>query len=111
MPNLRVAEDIVPLSDFKARASELLKRLAETGAPMVITQNGRAAGVLLSPSEFDVLTERARLANAIAEGLEDAGTNKVVTHESMVAEVQARYGDEDRQQVVRPRSGVPSKRS
>ena len=58
MPNLRVAEDIVPLSDFKARASELLKRLAETGAPIVITQNGRAAGVLLSPAEFDALTER-----------------------------------------------------
>ena len=95
MPNLRIAEDIVPLSDFKARASELLKRLAETGAPMVITQNGRAAGVLLSPTEFDVLTERARFVNAVAEGLDDAGSGKVVSHESLVAEVQARYGDEE----------------
>ena len=95
MPSLRVAKDIVPLSDFKARASELLKRLAETGAPMVITQNGRAAGVLLSPAEFDVLTERARFVNAVAEGLDDAGSGRVVSHESMVAEVQARYGDEE----------------
>ena len=95
MPNLRVAEDIVPLSDFKARASELLKRLAETGAPMVITQNGRAAGVLLSPTEFDVLTERARFANAVAEGLDDAGSGRVVSHQSMVAEVQTRYGDDE----------------
>ena len=95
MPNLRVAEDIVPLSDFKARASELLKRLAETGAPIVITQNGRAAGVLLSPAEFDALTERIRFVNAVAKGLEDAESGKVVTHESMAAEVQTRYGDQE----------------
>lgn len=95
MPNLRVAEDIVPLSDFKARASELLKRLAETGAPIVITQNGRAAGVLLSPAEFDALTERIHFVNAVAKGLEDAESGKVVTHESMVAEVQTRYGDQE----------------
>ena len=95
MSNLRVAEDIVPLSDFKARASELLKRLAETGAPIVITQNGRAAGVLLSPAEYDALTERIRFIKGVAEGLEDARSGKVVTHESMVAEVQTRYGDQE----------------
>lgn len=95
MPNLRVAEDIVPLSDFKARASELLKRLAETGAPMVITQNGRAAGVLLSPAEFDALTERVRFLMAVAEGLEDVRSGNVVTHESLVAEVHSRYGDRE----------------
>ncbi len=95
MPNLRVAEDIVPLSDFKARASELLKKLSQTGAPIVITQNGRAAGVLLSPAEFDSLTERTRFVEAVAEGIDDARSGRVVPHESMVAEVQARYGDEE----------------
>ena len=95
MPNLRVAEDIVPLSDFKARASELLKKLAETGAPMVITQNGRAAAVLLSPAEFDTLTERARFVRAVAEGLADADSGRVVDHQSMVAEVMARYDAQD----------------
>lgn len=95
MPNFRVAEDIVPLSDFKAKASELLKKLAETGASMVITQNGRAAGVLLSPSEFDALTERARFVHAVAEGLENAESGRVVTHESMVAEAQTRYDNQE----------------
>lgn len=97
MPTLRVAEDIVPLSDFKARASELLKKLAENGAPMVITQNGRAAGVLLSPAEFDALTERTRFINAVAEGIGDVESGRVVDHQSMVAEIAARYdADHDR---------------
>lgn len=36
--------------------------------PLVITQNGKAAGVLLSPGEFDRLTERARFVSAVNEG-------------------------------------------
>jgi hypothetical protein len=34
-------------------------------------QNGKAAGVLLSPAQFDALTERARFVAAIDEGLAD----------------------------------------
>lgn len=95
MPNLRVAKDIVPLSQFKAKAAELLKMISETGAPIVITQNGRAAGVLLSPAEFDLLTERARFVHAISEGIADVDSGRVIDHHSMVAEVTSRYDDAD----------------
>ncbi len=61
MDHLRVSEDIVPLSEFKAHASEWLKKIAQTGAPIVITQNGRAAAVLVSPGEFDALTEQPQV--------------------------------------------------
>ena len=61
MRPVRISEDIVPVSDFKAQAADWLKRVSETGQPVVITQNGKAAGVLISPAEFDRLTERARL--------------------------------------------------
>ncbi|NOZ86588.1 MAG: type II toxin-antitoxin system Phd/YefM family antitoxin, partial [Deltaproteobacteria bacterium] len=46
---MRVSENIIPVSEFKARAAEWLRRLAESSEPLVITQNGKAAGVLLSP--------------------------------------------------------------
>ena len=68
---------------------------AQTGAPIVIPQNGRAAGVLLSPAEFDVLTEKARFVNAVAAGLDDADSGRVVDHQSMVADVAARYDAQD----------------
>ena len=51
--------------------------------------------MLLSPAEFDVLTERARFVNAVAAGLDDAESGRVVDHQSMVAEVAARYGAQD----------------
>ena len=95
MSSLRVSEDIVPLSDFKARAAEMLKRLSQSGAPIVITQNGRAAGVLLSPAEFDALIEQKRFVSAVAEGLADAESGRVVDHRSMVAEITTRYDARD----------------
>jgi hypothetical protein len=44
MRSVRFSEGIVPVSDFKAQAADWLKRIAKTGQPLVITQNGKAAG-------------------------------------------------------------------
>lgn len=71
MTSIRVSEDIVPVSDFKARASEWLRRIAGSGHPLVITQNGKAAGVLLSPAAFDELAERQQFLAAVQEGMAD----------------------------------------
>lgn len=77
MKEVNVSDGIVPLGEFKAQAAKLLKRLGESGQPMVITQNGRPAGVLLSPKEFDLIQERQRFLEAIAAGLGDAEAGRV----------------------------------
>lgn len=90
MRPVRVSEDIVPVSDFKAQAADWLKRVADTGQPVVITQNGKAAGVLVSPSEFDRLRDRAGLLEAIDAGLADENAGRVVTHATVVSEMKRR---------------------
>jgi prevent-host-death family protein len=92
MTELRVSEGIVPMSEFKARAADWLARIAKTDQPVVITQNGRAAGVLLSPRAYDQLLERARFVAAIEAGLADADAGRTIAHVDMVAETKARYG-------------------
>ncbi len=49
MRAIKVAEDIVPVGEFKGQAARWLRHAAETGHPVVITQNGKPAGVLVSP--------------------------------------------------------------
>ena len=88
---VRISEDIVPVSAFKAGAAELLRRVAETGHPLVITQNGKAAGVLLSPAEFDRLSERARFVAAVEEGLADADAGRVRDHDEVVGRMSERF--------------------
>ncbi|WP_211341989.1 type II toxin-antitoxin system Phd/YefM family antitoxin [Chlorobaculum thiosulfatiphilum] len=58
MKEIRVSSDIIPLGEFKTGLSTCLKRVQTTGHPLIITQNGRPAGVLLSPEEYDKLVYR-----------------------------------------------------
>ncbi|MBI2840666.1 MAG: type II toxin-antitoxin system Phd/YefM family antitoxin [Acidobacteria bacterium] len=91
MRALRVSEDIVPVSQFKTEAAEWLKRCAATGQAVVITQNGKPAGVLISPRVFDELTELKRFVATIQEGLQDAEAGRLTDHASVVSQVRQRY--------------------
>ena len=90
MRTVRLAEDVIPVSDFKARAADLLHRLAENGQPIVITQNGKVAGVVLSAGDYDRLTERARVVAAVEQGLADVAAGRVHTHAEVGARIRAR---------------------
>ena len=90
MVKLRVSEDVVPVSHFKAQASEWLRRIASTGRPLVITQNGRPAGVLLSPVAFDELTERQQFLAAVQEGMADEQEGRAHTTEEVFDAVEKR---------------------
>lgn len=83
MRTLRVSEDIVPIAKFKARAGRWLERARDTGHPVVITQNGKPAGVVLSPAEFDELQERVRLFVDLAAGVADAEAGRTFTTEQV----------------------------
>ncbi|GAB6062867.1 type II toxin-antitoxin system Phd/YefM family antitoxin [Deferrisoma palaeochoriense] len=95
MRPLRISERIVPVSEFKARAAVWLRRLGESAEPLVITQNGKAAGVLLSPAAYDALIERAEFLRAVEQGLADAEDGRLTPHEDVVVELRRRFGVTD----------------
>jgi len=95
MRPLRVSQNIVPVSDFKAKAADWLRRLVASSEPVVITQNGKAAGVLLSPAAYDELTERFRFTRSVEEGLADVEAGRVTPHEEVVGEMRRRFSDRD----------------
>jgi predicted transcriptional regulator len=49
------------------------------------TQNGKAAGVLLSPAQLDELSERAKFVAAVDEGFADSEAGRVHSHALVVA--------------------------
>lgn len=83
MAKLRVSEDIITVSDFKAQASEWLRRVSGSGHPLVITQNGKPAGVLLSPTAFDELSDRQEFLRAVQEGMADERAGRSHTTEEV----------------------------
>ncbi len=83
MKVLQIAEDIISLSDFKNQASKMLHQVQNTHRPIIITQNGRPAGVLISPAEFDLLSEQSRFLQAVQNGLNDMEHGRVLTGEEL----------------------------
>jgi prevent-host-death family protein len=92
MKPLKVSEDIVPLGEFKSRAASMLKTLAKRRGPLVVTQNGRPACVVLSPAEFDRMLEREAFLSAVAEGLADAEAGRVLSDDELGEAVDAELG-------------------
>jgi PHD/YefM family antitoxin component YafN of YafNO toxin-antitoxin module len=72
--------DIRKLSDFRQNATAHLDRLAEKGGVEVLTVNGEAKGVVMSPEVYDELAEKAAMFDnlaAINRGLDDIRAGRV----------------------------------
>jgi prevent-host-death family protein len=92
MPNIRISKNFVPVSEFKAQAADWLKAIAADDAPVVVTQNGRPAAVVLSPRAYDQLTEQARFVSSVKEGITDVEAGRVVDSGTLKAQLRSRYG-------------------
>jgi prevent-host-death family protein len=88
---LQVSEDIVPIGDFKSHLSENIRVLRERRRPLIVTQNGRAAAVLLAPEEFDRLTRQAQFVAAVHEGLDDLESGRVLSNDALGRRLDERF--------------------
>ena len=91
----QVSEDIVPLAEFKAGASRVIRRLREGNRVVVITQNGKPACVLLTPQEFDRLQDREAFGLAVQEGLRDSDSGRLIDDADLTRELDAAFDEPD----------------
>jgi prevent-host-death family protein len=59
---------IIPVTDLRQDAAEVLKKVRRSREPVVITQRGRAAAVLLSVKEYERSVYERDLLRALARG-------------------------------------------
>jgi len=92
---MRVSEDIVPIAEFKTNASRLIRELGQTHRTIIVTHNGRAAAVVLSPEEYDRLndeqTRRLHLARYRAAATAEA-TGDMIEDDAMWQEMEQEFG-------------------
>lgn len=79
MKNISVSNDIIPVGQFKSSLAKYLKDLQIRKNSLIITQNGKPAGVLVSPKEFDELRETKLFIDSISRGLADSEKGKILT--------------------------------
>ena len=90
MKTFNVSSDIIPIGEFKTRLSKWFKNINETGHPLIITQNGRPAGVLISPPEYDELIHKKLLIDSVNRGLSDVEKGDVYTTQELKDELNKR---------------------
>lgn len=90
MRAIKTTEDLVSVSEFKKQTTRWSRHAAETGKPIVITQDGKPAGVLLSPTEYDRITERERFVESVARGLADADAGRTMDTKELLRRLEER---------------------
>ena len=90
MKTISVTNDIVPIAEFKTSISKWFKSLQNTGHPVIITQNGKPAGVLLSPNDYDELVYRKSFLDSVGKGIADAESGRTYSTEQIKAALTTR---------------------
>src|SRR5947209_13365972 len=87
---MKLNGDIHPLSDFKHRTPEFVQQLKQTGEPIVLTINGKAALVVQDAESYQKLldgAEEARVLEGIRRGLEDLRAGRTVPVDEAFADI------------------------
>jgi len=90
MKTISISNDIVPIAEFKAGISKWFKGIQKAGHPLIITQNGKAAGVLLSPADYDELVYKKAFVDSVSQGIADAESGKVFSAKELKAALSAK---------------------
>ncbi len=94
MKTISIKNDIVPIAEFKTSLSKWFKNLHGSGHPVVITQNGKPAGVLLSPEDYDELVYNKSFLDSVGRGIADADRGRTQTTKELRAALASRRARE-----------------
>jgi antitoxin YefM len=91
MRTVQFAEDVQPLSEFRAKASGFIAQVHDTKRPIVITQNGKSAAVLLDVNVYDAMVEKIELFNDVELATQQIKEGKGIPHAEARQTLRERY--------------------
>ena len=68
---IKFSEDIVPLTDLKTNPGRVVRHVADSRRPVLLTSRGRGVAVVQSVAEFEEAEEARAFMRSVVEGLSD----------------------------------------
>lgn len=68
---VRFSQDVIPVTNLKTNPGRVVKQVAETHRPVLLTSRGRGVAVVQSVTEFEAAEEERAFMRAVVEGLFD----------------------------------------
>lgn len=90
MPSLKPSKDVQPLSAFRANAAGFLDQVRSTKRPLVLTQHGKSAAVVLDVDEYEALIDEIEVICDIRQAKAELARGEGIPHDEVVAELRAR---------------------
>ena len=81
MRRTRLNEDILPISEFRSNAAELVRGVREKRRALVLTQRGRSAAVLLDVTDYEDLLDEVDLLRDVQTAQKQLDAGKAVPHD------------------------------
>jgi len=85
-----MSDPIISLSDFKADASQWLKRLQDASDAVVLTQNGRASAVVQSFESYQRQQQALLMLKLVTQGEADIRAGRLTAQEAVFAHLRER---------------------
>jgi prevent-host-death family protein len=83
MNRIQLDKDIQPLSEFRSKTAYYFDRVKETKRPLIITQNGKSAAILLDVSEYEAMVEKIEVLEDIKIANEQIRSGLGISHDNV----------------------------
>jgi prevent-host-death family protein len=87
--------EIVPITDLRQDSSAVLERVRSSREPVIITQRGRAAAVLVSVEEYERSENERQILLLLARGEKEIARGKGHEFEDVLSEADRLLADTD----------------
>jgi len=87
----RLDSDIKPVSEFRANAAELIEQVRNTRRPLVLTQRGHSAAVVLDVADYAQLVEELELLRDVRTAIKQIESGKGISNREAKAELRRRF--------------------
>ncbi len=92
MPKVLPTEDVRSLSEFRANAAAFVNQVRETRRPLILTQHGRSAAVLLDVKAYEDLVEHAEILHDVQMAKAQIAEGKYIEHSNFKKYIFERLG-------------------
>lgn len=80
MQRLRIDQDIRSMTEVRSSIASFLKQVHDTKRPLIITQHGKSAAVLLDVNEYETMQEKIELLQDVQTSLSQLESGEGISH-------------------------------
>ncbi len=76
---------LIPVTDIKRKATEIIETLQREQQPLLITEHGREAAILMDVTSYRMQERKIELLEGIIRGQKALAEGRTQTHEDVIA--------------------------